>query len=328
MKRKSLFFALSTILLFASCIKELNLPIAEVPPKVVVNSLFSPDSILQVHVGLSNSKPMNNTQIVEEPNYLEDAVVLLYKDDIFLEQLTHSEKGWYVSTHLPEEEAKYKIEVTVDGFDMVWAESRVPRYPDMTQPAECRLVGPMVIAGEQFIVQDTYLFFKDELGADFYGFYFGGLGFITDYYSTGVNFDRITDQSLLSDADIDFVSKSTLFISSINFTDRLFEGQNKTLHLPNLSYGLEIPAGYDVGFGLLFGSVSKEFFDYFKALYRHLHNSNTANHIDDPSNPSQTIDPITLLFMGAPVQAYTNINGGLGVFAGYNYKVVEVFYVD
>lgn len=319
-------YYLFLIALSSSCIKELNLPIAEVPPKVVVNSLFSPDSILQVHVGLSNSKPMNSSQFVEEPNYLEAAVVLLFKDDIFLEQLTHSEKGWYVSTHLPEEAAKYKIEVNVDGFDMVWAESSVPRYPEMTQPAECRLVGPMVVDGEQVIVRDTYIYFKDEIGEDFYGFY----NRVTSFgnYTDILRFQRITDQSLLSDVDVDIISNNYSNFKNISFTDRLFEGQNKTLHLPNISYGIEIPAGYAVGFGQRFGSVSKEFFNYFKALYRHIHNSNTANHIEDPNNTSQTIDPIALLFMGAPVQAYTNINGGLGVFAGYNYKVVEVFYVD
>jgi len=304
--------AFSTIVLFLfSCVKELQLPPNTISQRVVVNSLFNPDTILHVHVSLSKSPKQSGSYLIQaydEIDFVENAVVKLFKDGTFIQDLVYTENGWYNSFHFPVENAQYRIEVSVPDFDMVWAESYVPRYPEITQQAVCKYIGPAVVQDVEYIARETKIFFKDEIGEDFYGFYayMGSFNFIDR--------EKVTDPSLL--ADVDFSIMWGDFFSSINFRDVLFEGQNKVLSFQGAGFGVNTTS---TGFDLRFGSVSKEYYRFFDALYKHIVNADPSSNLDDP---------IALLFMGNPIESYSNINGGLGIFAGYNYKLLNIIYVD
>lgn len=305
-------YLIYSLLLFGvfSCIKELNIPKDIYPEKVVVNALFSPDSLLKMHVSLSKSPKTSSDfihQDYEHINFVENATIRLYKDGQYLQDLDYVENGWYTSSHYPVENSTYRVEVIVLGFEMVWAESYVPRYPEITEQAVCKYIGPAVIDDIDYLARETKIFFKDEIGVDYYGF----IGFMGSF--TFIDRQKVTDPSLL--ADVDFSILYGDFFSVINFRDVLFEGQNKTLSFQGSGFGINTTS---TGFDLRFGSVSKEYYKYYDALYKHLVNANPD---------TQYLDPIQLLFMGNPIETYSNINGGLGIFAGYNYKLLPIIYV-
>jgi hypothetical protein len=305
-------YCIISVLLFTllSCVKEVQLQLDEYPQKVVVNSLFCPDSLLRVHVSLSKSPKVSGSYLLQEYDdidFVVNAVVKLYKDGQFLQDLIYSQNGWYNSFHIPLEGSKYKIEVTVAGFDMVWAESAVPHYPEITQQPICKYIGPAVVEDIEYIARETQIFFKDSLGEDFYGFY----GYLDSW--NFIDRNKITDPSLLADNDF---NRMWGFFHNIIFRDVLFDGQIKKVAFIGIGFGVNnISTGYD----LRFGSISKEYFQYLDALYKHLANANPGSQLDDP---------ISLLFMGNPIETYSNINGGLGIFAAYNYKLLHIIYVD
>jgi hypothetical protein len=302
------FILLFSLLLVLGCIKEVNIEPLHHSRKIVINSLFQPDSIMLIHVSLSSI--FNNT-----PQDIENAIIDLYKNDILLNPPVHKGGGWYNTFHYPAESVHYRVVVKVTGHDSVWAETTVPGFPHFTQMPVCKKIGSMVIDGDKKIVYDTHLSFLDVLAAsNFYEVYFGK-------NNIGFKIHDQTDPSLLMDSDLDLFPE----IPSLIFSDVLFAEQEKQLIINGLGSVFDFSDEFPFlepeikPFNIVFHSVSKEYFDFRKRSNRHYFLQNTYSHYDDP---------IELLFKGNPIEMYSNVNGGLGVFAAYSGKILEVNYEE
>lgn len=289
-------------IVLVSCIKEAKIIIPDHEPKIVVNSLFSPDTLLQVYVGLTSS-------MQDVPPPISNAVITVYKNGNTIGAFEYLGEGWYRSFHYPEEGADYKIEVSVPGFDMVWAESEVPLFPELIENPYAMRVGELYVAQTLRLVYDTYINFNDDPNKRNYYEIWG-------YNHFGANYDPelFDDPSIKMDSDLDMIYT----IKSLVFTDKLFNGEEKLVKAS--FYGSVSPN--TVWFSPLkitFQSISEDYFNYRKSLHRHLHLQNTATHVNYP---------VTLLFLGEPYELYSNVVGGYGVFAGFNGRLLDVERLD
>ncbi len=295
------------VIQLSSCIKELDVTIPSIPQKVVINSLFCPDSILKIHVSLSEGVE-NEIQIVE------NAQIRLYENDIFLQNVSYLSKGWYSSNYHPKAGMKYKIEINVEGFDMVTAESSIPENASILS-FTCDLIENL---NQNSPANSLTKLVFDDVGLD--KNYYEFSTFVLIPGDNIVEFMEIgsaiqTDLSLKLDSDLEFNPKT------FYFSDELFHNSEKTLLLNGLGWTNINPVNNEIENGIfsaLFKILSSEYYNFRKSWTKHVYNQNTDIHNDNP---------IVLLFKGDPIEMYTNVNGGYGIFAGYNQQSKEVTYI-
>jgi Domain of unknown function (DUF4249) len=306
--------------LLQSCIKEIDLKKDYLPPKLAINSLFCPDSIFRIHVS-SNAyadATVNNTFSQSLKTNVNDAVVKIFENNVQLELASFVGNGWYEILHYPSIGLNYSIKVTASGYDDVYAESKIPDKTQITK-FTCKLLeGYDFDSGSRNSVVNIE-FIDFPINKNFFEFSFFNLlnGGNQKRYEqlTGVRLNT-SDLSLKTDGDLSFEPQQYYC------TDVLFDGELKKLELSNFGDALADPFGgqeVSIPFFLHFLNVSNEYYNFRKSWTKHFYNQNTALHGEDP---------ITLLFLGDPVEMFTNVNGGFGIFAGYSQHIVEVTYIE
>ncbi len=126
MKNIATILTLLTLLSVAatSCRKELDIDIKNSERHIVLNGIITPDSLIEVEV--SKSKSVLDTSRIE---ILSDATVSLYKDGSFLEKLSFSDSGYFVSTSTPQINSEYKINVDYKDLTSVYSNVRLSEAP-------------------------------------------------------------------------------------------------------------------------------------------------------------------------------------------------------
>ncbi len=87
---------------------------------LVVNSILSPDSIIQVHISRSQ-----NLSDSSETISLNNAQVCIYKDSTFIEDLDFSGDGTYKSSFTPTAKANYTIQAESEDLTSVCATTTI-----------------------------------------------------------------------------------------------------------------------------------------------------------------------------------------------------------
>lgn len=292
---KIYFFFL--LLLLTSCIKEVDLNLDNLPERVVVNGAICPDSSFKVRVSFSSG-------MKEQKKLIENATISVFEDGEFIYYLPHAGDGWYRVWASPIEGKHYRIEVAVPGFEMVYAETDIPVFPpiiDAWFEKAGEIDMPHSPAFTNFYASTTIVF-QDDPNQD--NFYVPSGGFGSDY-------TKETDESILTESDLDF---DPLYYY---FSDALFQGQVKSLTMKGggTIFQFGETSYFQDDYKRDFAIVSKEFFWGIKTWTLHKYNQSSDSYVNDP---------LTLLFLGEPIEMYTNVVGGLGVFAGYNSKQIPV----
>jgi hypothetical protein len=112
---------IALIVIFASCTKEVSIDIVNPESKIVVNSFFSPQDSLFVHISKSISILADDTL-----NYFNNAEVKLYNGLSFLGQLTNNQKGIYTFSSTLVPNGQYSINVSVPGIEPVSSFDTIP----------------------------------------------------------------------------------------------------------------------------------------------------------------------------------------------------------
>ena len=120
MRVLSTIVSLLLILFFNSCEEEVNAPIQETEPMLVVNSLIGTDSLIKIHLGKSSG--FESVQTISD---ITDARVTVYQNDQILGDMIHQQDGEY---HLPDSYLQanntYKINISHQDYSPVSTESR------------------------------------------------------------------------------------------------------------------------------------------------------------------------------------------------------------
>ena len=295
MKKLKYLYLFLFLFLLSSCIKEIKIKTDTIEKLPVINCIFSPDSVFKVYVCL----PIEITSA--EPYYVEDANVTITGNNNTKLQLYYTGKnGIYKSTQKPKINVLYTLEAKVQDYKTVKASDMIPEpvvidnveyYYDYDVLNNDSISMSRITFTDDYIIENFYdynVFFINEDGKKI--------------YSTEPHYFKFTpDNVLLAEGDIEF------FPNSFFFSDDYFNGQTYILSVPfgNSDYKE-------------FRTTSKSYYLFRKFWTRHYYYQNNDRNI---GNGLSDIDFLDILNMSDPIEMYTNIENGYGIFAGYSCDV-------
>lgn len=275
---------------FSSCSKGIVIDIPRDKEMPVMNSLITSDSL--IYVSLSYSKPITASDAGFK--IIEDAIVKLYVDNNFVEELTRktfNQTVYFQSSYKAAAEKKIRIEAEIkDNASKIIGETIIP-------------VKPEIKAGQAFWEG------KDAFGNSRYLMSFSINDAIqsSDYYQLRVF--KVKNNIIDRNAPVYFTIENLKmgnggifddFIQSEAdntqyFDDRAFNGNSFTVNLKSTQSDLSEIA-------IELSAISKETYLYFKSILMQTQRNN---------------DPLY-----EKVSIYSNIVNGLGIVGGLNSAIV------
>ncbi|MBN1950779.1 MAG: DUF4249 domain-containing protein [Bacteroidales bacterium] len=291
--KSALFLA---FLCLFSCEKEVTFREVEVPDRLVVNSLISPDSLISVH--LSHTMSSKVAALLS----IDGATIDLFENNIYLETLVVNQNGIYTSqTTRPSFGREYKLEINAQGYETTISS-------DITPYQKIEIKNLQIIK-DAFINEDgntlnevRYTISDPEFEDNFYETRVIIAYHSDDETSYVIPYMTSKDPAILQEADIYYYPESILL------EDNLFNGEEKEISLyyrEGICYGCVEPTII-----VELRSISSNFYKYKKSLIRHLNNQ--SSDIWDG--------------MANPVQLFTNVENGYGIFASYTSDIDSVNY--
>ena len=114
------------LLLFSSCIKEIELDFGNIKPQLVVNCLFAEDKPWELFLTWTKS-----ASDAEDP-VIENARVVIVDESQNSIELVYQGKGVYRSGHHPEKGITYHLQIDVPGHETVSATNSIPASIDIS----------------------------------------------------------------------------------------------------------------------------------------------------------------------------------------------------
>ena len=342
-KTYALILALSVLTTtFWSCENPIEFDGEQMESLMVMNSLISPDSIFTVQLTKSKFFLKDDSSF----DLLNNANVKLFVNDTLFETLAFSENGNYSASYIPKIGDNVKLTAEYSGLTAVSAVTSI------LKPAQISSIDTATI------ITDTYPILSYQ-----YGGYYGEvtdadtIGYtqnrkmniiinidddvnLKNYYRVSVRIKRYFDDGRITDNEYYYQSDDMVFGSSDEsgvfgegysrsiyneFSDDLFNGKNYPFKLsayfntytyntekkPDEQGGVEWPEVVRSELIVQVHSISESYYKYVKTVNT---NSNA------------------LAFFSEPVQIYSNVKGGIGVFGNYkidNYIIqIPVSYTD
>jgi hypothetical protein len=293
------------IIIINACVKQIELKEGN-NSSLVLNSIISPDSIFKVNV--SQVRSIGAT----EAYLIDNAVVSIFSDDTLLFTLSHSNNGWYKSYYKPMVNKSYTIKVDAVNTNL----SASTSIPEKVAITEANIALGDINENDDMVSKISLSFTDDPSVENYYEliWYTGVRNKTIIHY---FNYYRMNDPVILNEGDWEY-EPTTLF-----FSDQLFNGQSVSLNF-DVTIGFTTAwSDYDQDFinvavDNLYAnlrSISKEYYLYRKYWTRHYFNQQNDNHTDDP---------LILLFKGDPIEMYTNVENGYGVFGGFSETIKKV----
>lgn len=288
-----LLLILSALIFFAvlnsGCETIVDLDLPEAEPRLVIESAFGPDTIFSIKISCSSG--LNNQEDIKA---VINATIEISENGLLIEQQPwHRWNGIYQSSFRPSEKNNYIIKVSAPGYKTVTAADAVP--------AEIKIDS----VHTQFVSEDYFekkyrvkIFFRDLPGEKNY-YHLVVLGEF--HYGTQIDYYNLpfetSDPSIKSgNYDDDFYD--TDFLGDAVFNDQLFDGQSRELtiivsdHEPRDIQTVRL------------SSVSKNLYEYLRTI-------RSQSNDDDFS-------------LTEPVQIYSNVENGFGIFGGYSLDIYPV----
>jgi len=266
---------------FQSCRKVIEIDLPPADSKVVVNSFFTDGSPIKVHLSKSIGVLDN---IIPECN---NATVILLINNVKTDTL-YPDNGYYYS-HVPAERGKnYSLIVHVPDMDSVFCEDIIP---EKTILQNCICTDSVLIDGDGFIINELKLDFQDPVGPSFYEVELFAKDTANPNNMAGLWLKNNTDPVITSTGLLDYNPKTLVF------SDKMFDGNHCSL---------KIYFAYDrypnIILKLFFRSVSESYYKYKERQMAYLF----------------SLENDIFSGMSEPINLYSNIKGGYGIFAGYS----------
>ncbi len=301
------YFLLLLSLFIYSCINKIDYLRTDVGQIPVVNCLFQEDSIFKVYVGLSS-------EIISDlPTSISDAKVYILENNEDTLNLTKVTDFLYKSDSIAKAGINYTLVVETKNYGKITARNTIPLlkshidtvvanyynyYFDLegtmlstynitfsnneTQDNYCEL---SIITRTANIAEDTTYNFQEP--SQIYAF--GNFLEAENYNNVSLKY--------LSFSDLSFKKTNTISVHSFPYyfssdnVDTIFTNNSDEIIILNLK------------------TTSKEYYLYQKSLLLHTDETDITMNADKLSN---------MLFIPKKIKLYSNINNGMGIFAGYS----------
>ncbi|HCY43555.1 MAG TPA: hypothetical protein DHV48_19835 [Prolixibacteraceae bacterium] len=277
--RYSAYLLLIFLLVFMSCEKDLKTEV-RINPKLCFNCILNPDSVIRGSLSLSQSISENNTF-----QKVSDAIIELKEDGQTFGIMKNTGSGVYVLNIKPNSGSYYEINIKTEGFQSLHASTIVPLKPSVNY----ELDNPILHNPNTYSSYFTYRITKninDRLGINRYWHYrhrqnhskiWRFVGVFYDVDSPIVdNFNRVTDAT----DELGFHYESYIRINDSGMDGAILSFYS-TSYLNEINFFIDTDEHYD---------------KYLKSTIKQKMN-----------------DGDNLLF-NEPVQIYSNIENGLGIF--------------
>ncbi len=271
------------LLVIISCERDIELPY-NYPPTLCFNCILNPDSIITASLTY-----VRNIDTIDTFISVNNAKIVLTEDGVELEQLTSEGKGKYKLNYKPKPQKRYIVTITHPDFLPLTAETVVPAAPIVTHSVDT--VEPIQNGYEPYIVANINFAIADKIGLDRYWYYVirnDIFGSVLQSVQHNINAPFFDDFNRYVDADNSFS-----YSYCIKIIDNGYDGQ--ILRFTNYGVGKKLlnKDSYNL---YHFLSVDKHYDKYIKSTIK-----NQMNKEED------------LSFL-EPVQIYTNIENGYGIF--------------
>ena len=263
-----------------SCQKVIDIELPPTDPKIVVNSFFTDNSPIKIHLSRSIAV-LENT--FPECN---GATVILRENNIIIDTLFF-QSGYYYSHILAEINNNYALEVIVPGMEKVFCEDLIPEKA-LLQNYVC--TDSVLIDEDGFIINELKLDFQDSAGPSFYEVQLSAKYIIDNNY-TSIWFKKNSDPIITSTGLLDYNPKTLIF------TDKMFDGKHCSV---KIYFATQAYADYNLT--ITFRSVSESYYKYKERQYAFLF----------------SLENDIFSGMSEPINLYSNVRGGYGIFAGYS----------
>lgn len=272
-----LFVLISSIL---SCRKVIDIDLPATGPRIVVNSFFTHNSPMKIHISKSIGILENNTP------ECTDATIIVRENGLNIDTM-YMEAGYYYSHILPEKNKDYSLEIITPDMETVFCEDIIP---EKTVLQEYVCTDSILIDGDGFIINELKLDFEDLPGPSFYEVAIEANDVIHNY-KIGLWFKNNSDPIITSTGLLDYNPQTMIF------TDKMFDGKHCSvkIYFATQSY-------LDYNLRIIFRSVSEAYFKYKEKQFAYLF----------------SLENDIFSGMGEPINLYSNIRGGYGIFAGYS----------
>src|SRR4030042_2144293 len=264
----------------ASCQKVIDIELPPTDPKIVVNSFFKGGSKIKAHVSKSIGILEN---VIPD---CTDATVVLRENYIILDTMYY-QSGYYYSHILAEINKNYALEVIVPGMETVFCEDLIPAK---TILQSCNCIDSVLIDEDGFIINELKLDFEDLPGPSFYEVELSAK-YIIDNNGTSIWFMKNSDPIITSTGLLDYNPKTLIF------NDKMFDGKHCSV---KIYYATQAYADYNLK--IIFRSVSESYYKYKERQVAYLY----------------SLENDIFNGMSEPINLYSNITGGYGIFAGYS----------
>lgn len=261
-----------------ACTKELDYDFNH-DSKLVINCLFTPGQPFEFRI--SRTAAMENKIDGSDFEY----ILKLYKNDELIVD-TISDLTNLVLNVYPSINAVYQVECSSKNYLTVTATDSLPEYVKLQKIESIYPIGVDAYGDEYGKLQAT---FKDAIGVNNY------YELLVADYST---FDyKQKDKVLINEGDLDYEP------DFVFFSDELIDGEQYTLDVIGVGYLYD--ESTDRGC-LTLKSISEAYYNYQKYYTRHVFNQQV-----------QIVDFYDFVYRGEPIDMYTNVVNGYGIFAGY-----------
>ncbi len=301
---KYLFYFI-IVLSFQQCTQPITNPLNEPEKKLVISSFFTADEPMTVWVGYPHDI------LIDTLLYEANAMVKLYEDGQFIENLNHTLEGHYQSNYYLKTGKTYRIEVETDELSAS-AEDEIPEQ---------------VLADSAFY---EFVELPDWNSFQRYQFVFQDIPNVDNYYeflllTTNYNeFDDLWGVGFVSSVRKNDPILENEISSPFLFSDKLIGGQRYEINLDTENGSSSDTSHNDLNLGfivgdyknyLVFRTISKTYFDFQKSWKQHYDNQNTVafyNNTPDVGMASfSEVQPL-----------YTNIENGYGIFVAYQEQII------
>ena len=292
---KKLFFLLSVSLIYISCEKVIPFEGDVNTPKLVINSVFESDSTFKVHV--SSSRSVIDTSSFEN---IDDAVVTI-KDvnGNVIEVLNHVVNGFYKGLVLPEENTTYILKVNHPNYADITASDSLPSPIIINSVDTSTILDP--INGNRLRISMNF----DDPGNN-QNYYLLETYSVNEYLIVEnldtVEYELDTTKQFMVLTDEVFQNGGSPWRDQGLFNDLLFNGQNKTLEIeiPNENW-----SGSEDGYDWSYKTLTLRLYLHNITISYYYYRTSLELFQNASGNP-----------FAQPVQVYSNIENGFGVFAG------------
>ncbi|MBW6479488.1 MAG: DUF4249 domain-containing protein [Bacteroidales bacterium] len=313
---QSIFFCAFLAFFLSSCGKELEIEI-EIPannPKLVVNSTLVPYSLpggkyLGIELGSSTSIFDTVTH-----NSIIDASVLLFKNNDFKDTLQYNpDNGLYSFGYGPFEGPsigdKYTIEVFAEGYEQVWAETKIPEKVEII---EANIIPVAFINDHGGVWSEVVLTFDDPGNINNY-YEIVVVSDISDYLYDPKKFSPLFSHESFITGESYYPSPLRFDLKEpkhLLFNDNSFNGEDVTLSFyyypPQFMTAKRFVSHHIVSVQLR--NITEEYYLFKTSFLQSLYNQKED----------------ILYGMGEPLNVFSNIENGYGIFAGFNESIVQI----